>query len=280
MYDEYISIGEMAKINGISVATLRLYDEMGLLEPVYVNPQTNYRYYDITQNARLDLIQYMKELGMNLKEIKESLEKEDLTLIEAILIQKRKALELEVERKRRQKDALSRMIYSLERYRKSPKAGTITLEYISQRKIYIMKNDVNFYEYDVRTYENLLKKMKKQLLENDLPQLYYTNTGAFIKKDDFLQQRYISGDMFVFVDHHFPLKEAIRTIENSMFACIYLDDFDEEIAYAKKLHQYCMEHEYMIMGDYICEVLTELNFSDHNKRSMFYRLQVPIRFEK
>lgn len=45
-----------------------------------------------------------------------------------------------------------------------------------------MKNDVNFYEYDVRTYENLLKKMKKQLLENDLPQLYYTNTGTFIKK--------------------------------------------------------------------------------------------------
>lgn len=53
----------------------------------------------------------MKELGMNLKEIKESLEKEGLTLIEAILIQKRKALELEIERKRRQKDALKNLYY-------------------------------------------------------------------------------------------------------------------------------------------------------------------------
>ena len=33
--------------------------------------QTHYRYYDIKQNASLDMIQYMKELGMELKEIKE-----------------------------------------------------------------------------------------------------------------------------------------------------------------------------------------------------------------
>ena len=44
---------------------------MGLLKPCYVDEQTHYRYYDIKQNARLDMIQYMKELGMELKEIKE-----------------------------------------------------------------------------------------------------------------------------------------------------------------------------------------------------------------
>lgn len=44
---------------------------MGLLKPCYVDEQTNYRYYDIKQNARLDMIQYMKELGMELKKIKE-----------------------------------------------------------------------------------------------------------------------------------------------------------------------------------------------------------------
>ena len=37
----------------------------------YVYEQTHYRYYDIKQNACLDMIQYMKELGMELKEIKE-----------------------------------------------------------------------------------------------------------------------------------------------------------------------------------------------------------------
>ena len=34
-----------------------------------MDEQTHYRYYDIKQNACLDMIQYMKELGMELKEI-------------------------------------------------------------------------------------------------------------------------------------------------------------------------------------------------------------------
>ena len=36
-----------------------------------MDEQTHCCYYDIKQNARLDMIQYMKELGMELKEIKE-----------------------------------------------------------------------------------------------------------------------------------------------------------------------------------------------------------------
>ena len=85
----YISIGEMAKMNRTTVPTLRLYDSMKLLTPCYVDEKTHYRYYDIKQNARLDMIQYMKELGMELKEIKSILDRKDLDLIEDVLMQKR-----------------------------------------------------------------------------------------------------------------------------------------------------------------------------------------------
>ena len=105
MNNDYLSIGEMAKMNHITVTTLRLYDELDLLKPVYVNPETNYRYYDIKQNARLDLIQYMKELQMNLKEIKELLDKEDINLIEAILIKKKQQLSIQINDLQRTKDA-------------------------------------------------------------------------------------------------------------------------------------------------------------------------------
>lgn len=87
--DRYISIGEMAKINRTTVPTLRLYDSMGLLTPYYTDEETHYRYYDIKQNARFDMIQYMKELGMELKEIKELFDKQDINLIEQILRQKK-----------------------------------------------------------------------------------------------------------------------------------------------------------------------------------------------
>ena len=59
-----LSIGKMAEMNQVTVPTLRLYDQLGLLKPRHVDGQTGYRYYDINQNARLDMIAYMKELGM------------------------------------------------------------------------------------------------------------------------------------------------------------------------------------------------------------------------
>ena len=46
-----IPIGKMAKANNISIATLRLYDEMGLIKPSFIDPQTNYRYYDVNQTS-------------------------------------------------------------------------------------------------------------------------------------------------------------------------------------------------------------------------------------
>ena len=48
-----ISIGKMAEMSQLSVAALRLYDELGLLKPKYKDPETGYRYYDTAQNARL-----------------------------------------------------------------------------------------------------------------------------------------------------------------------------------------------------------------------------------
>ena len=269
MNNDYLSIGEMAKMNHITVTTLRLYDELDLLKPVYVNPETNYRYYDIKQNARLDLIQYMKELQMNLKEIKELLDKEDINLIEAILIKKKQQLTMQIKDLQRTKDAISRTIYSLERYRKSPPSGTITLEYIDRRRIYAMHTDINFYEHDLNVYEHLLTQLK-----ND-----YCNAGTFLNKDRFLKQEFVSDRIFVFVDDHFPEKE-IQIIENGMYACIYLDDFHQEIDYAKRLLNYCKMNHLKICGDYICEVLSELSIFDHHERSMFLRLQVPVSFEK
>ena len=64
-----LTVGEMARLNHISEQTLRLYDREGLFSPVHRDERTGYRYYDIRQSAQLDMIRYMKALGMPLKEI-------------------------------------------------------------------------------------------------------------------------------------------------------------------------------------------------------------------
>lgn len=278
MDDSMMKIGEMAQFNKVSIPTLRLYDKLGILKPCYTDPQTGYRYYSIYQTARLDMIQYMKELGMSLTEIKDMLEQGDIQVIESALISKKRQVKEQIAQLEQRLNALTRTIESVERFRKAPDCGMITVEYIPHRSIYSMNTDINFYDYDISVYEHILNGLKKQIIEQDLPQIYYCNAGTIVSMDDFLAERFISHEIFVFVDDNFPQNEAVRKIESGMYACIYVNSFDEEKEYAHRLLEYCREHKYTICGDYICEVLTEFNVFDSEKRSMFLRLQAPLKF--
>ena len=131
MREELLPIGKMAKLNRVSIPTLRLYDEKGLLKPRYIDPDTGYRYYDINQNARLDMIAYMKELGMSLSEIAHALQKEDITLVEEILSRKNEQIHEQMRQLKARHDAVERAIMSIERYRKSPATGTLSLNILT-----------------------------------------------------------------------------------------------------------------------------------------------------
>jgi two-component system chemotaxis response regulator CheY len=70
---ELYSIGTLSKIVGISVDTLRYYDEIGLFKPAQISFETGYRYYSADQAPMLTQIIELKQYGFSLNEIKEIL---------------------------------------------------------------------------------------------------------------------------------------------------------------------------------------------------------------
>src|ERR1051326_3166931 len=62
-------IGEFSKMAQVPVATLRYYDQVGLLKPVEVDRSTGYRYYSTSQLPRLHRILALKGLGFSLEHI-------------------------------------------------------------------------------------------------------------------------------------------------------------------------------------------------------------------
>jgi len=68
-----LKVGEIAKIVGINVETLRYYEKIKIM-PEPKRKQSNYRVYDNFDVQRLLFIKRGKELGFTLKEIKELLE--------------------------------------------------------------------------------------------------------------------------------------------------------------------------------------------------------------
>ena len=126
----------------------------------------------------------------------------------------------------------------------------------------------------------MLTELKNNMIARGLPQAYYYNVGTTMTKKDFQARRFVASEVFAFVGSHFPPLPEIRTLESGMYACIYLDHYDDEIACASKLLAFCRNNGYRIAGDYPCEVLTEFNVFDGDQRSMFLRLQVPVEFSR
>ena len=276
-----LSIGKMAEMNQVTVPTLRLYDQLGLLKPRHVDGQTGYRYYDINQNARLDMIAYMKELGMSLREIQGVLEAEDIALIEQILARKNEQIHEQMRALRLRHNAVERAIASIERYRKSPATGTIALEYIDRRYVWGIPCPENFYEKDIASYEQALMDLRRALLKKNCPQIHSYNTGTSITRENFVQGRLVADRVFIFTDQQTQACGLTASVVDSgMYACIYLDHYDDEIACAGKLLAFCRNNGYRVAGDYLCEVLTEFNVFDGDQRSMFLRLQVPVDFSR
>lgn len=65
-----LRIGEFARLANVSVKLVRHYDEIGLLPAHVVDRHTGYRYYSVTQLARLNQLLIYRSLGFSLKEMR------------------------------------------------------------------------------------------------------------------------------------------------------------------------------------------------------------------
>lgn len=82
-------IGEIAKLFHLSVSSIRHYEDIGLVTPEYIDPQTGYRYFSIRQFEIFNSIRYLRNLDMPLSEISDFLKNRDVENIEEKLIRQK-----------------------------------------------------------------------------------------------------------------------------------------------------------------------------------------------
>jgi DNA-binding transcriptional MerR regulator/predicted transcriptional regulator YdeE len=69
-------IGDFARHGQVSVRMLRHYDAIGLLTPARIDANSGYRYYEMSQLARLNRIIALKDLGFSLDQVAELLDEQ------------------------------------------------------------------------------------------------------------------------------------------------------------------------------------------------------------
>lgn len=277
MKNNRLSIGQMAKLNHTTLATLRLYDRMGLLSPAYVNPETGYRFYDVRQCATFQLIQNNKNLHMSLKDIKSILDKSDvhymLDLYDgklAELEKEKRALEIKV-------NTLKKIMEWTDFYQHRPPVDTYSLAYLPKRYIYTKPADRDYFRENFGSFVYGISYLEAHLCQENFPQICLYTSFVSMEKENFLQKNYQASEIGVQVGEEEQHHAGVQVEASGTFACAYFDDFSRVHEYLDHLYKYCKENTYKVIGDVQCQLIGATDAHDFRKTAEFMCLQVPVK---
>ena len=82
-----MTIGRFSRLTGLSVKALRHYDEVGLLRPATVDPETGYRSYSSAQVGQAEAIRTLRRLELPLDDIGTLLASDDSAVVRRVLVE-------------------------------------------------------------------------------------------------------------------------------------------------------------------------------------------------
>lgn len=237
-------IGEIADIYEISVQTLRHYENLGLLHPSYVDPDTHYRYYGIEQTEVLNMICYLRTLDTPLSAIRSFLENRNIEKMEQMLIHQQNEIQQKITLLQNMQNMVQRRLQILD----SAKTNTLDqVQVIQSPKLnYIyLKNHLQPKSYlDLETSILQLKKEQKQSV------VFLGNVGVGLSKDHFIQQQYEFYD-YVFIllnseDQSFQQAEIIPA--STTLSIQFKGNHTNAIPSYQKLYAYMQENQWIPNG--------------------------------
>ncbi|WP_226671112.1 MerR family transcriptional regulator [Metabacillus litoralis] len=214
-------VGEVAKLFQISSSTLRYYDEIGIFQPKYTDPQSSYRYYTIEQFIKLDTIIFLKKNGFSIKDIQQQLEKRTPENTKELLERKLKEVENEMERLKSVSEKIESKIATIEegmnlrnnpslKYRRFPKRAISFL--YNDAPIDLMKESDALYLKDL---ENL------SLAGIDYDGFFTGDFGAIVEIDSLDHEGPVKYRGVFELLHNNKNKEGLKTsyLDEGIYAC-------------------------------------------------------------
>lgn len=242
---ELYSIGDTAKLMGISVQTLRNYSNLKLLNPEYIDPDTGYRYYSFKQFHYIDRIKYLRNLGLPLSEIEDILCDGKADKMISYLELQEKRIEEELERIKETYDEIK---WYISYFKHLNQYHFDNIPYILRfEKRYIMyvdylKND------NVESIETRLAELK-----NKKELKYRRQYGFIVGFDNLVKKRFVPDKYFIYLKEKPNYKEEwLMELPAGDYLCfrgrICTDNWDPSI-----VSEYFKKHRapsYVIANEY------------------------------
>lgn len=276
MKNNRLLIGQMAKLNHTTLATLRHYDKVGILSPVYVNPETGYRYYDVQQCLVFHMIQHHKALNMSLKEIKEILRRNDYDFLEQIYKKKLDEVNQAQAEFEFRKEELERMMKGADHFCHRPPNGFIQMGFITAEYVYEKKAVRNYVLEDIGSVIYDASSIEGQLIKSGFTEGYLNYPFVTLSLDDIKHQRYRTEKLGIIVQGKNREIAGVEQLPSSTSVFVYFEDFSKLCIYTEQIIAFCHAHNYTPAGDMICRLMGVLHLDDFKKTTEVFRLSIPV----
>lgn len=266
----------MARLNHTTLATLRHYEKVGILSPVYVNPETGYRYYDVQQCLVFHMIQHHKALNMSLKEIKEILRRNDYDFLEQIYKKKLDEVNQALAEFEFRKEELERMMKGADHFCHRPPNGFIQMGFITAEYVYEKKAVRNYVLEDIGSVIYDASSIEGQLIKSGFTEEYLNFPFVTLSLDDIKHQRYRTEKLGIIVQGKNRKIAGVEQLPSSTSVFVYFEDFSKLCIYVEQVIAFCHAHNYTPAGDMICRLMGVLHLDDFKKTTEVFRLSIPV----
>lgn len=274
-----LTIGEMAWLNGITTQTLRHYHREGLLEPSSVDASNGYRYYNIHQCAVLDMIKFLKSLGMDLAAIRKvlsSLDRENyLKLFQyqlGIVEKEWKVLEC-------RRNTLNLAINNVNRYRERLGKKGFFIEHEKERCLFVHETGHDYFREGTAGYELMIRELFECFSPEQVDRASFYNVGTIMRKEYFLSGDFSCSQVFLILSGTCRENDQVEILPENHYLTLYSEVVQDEKKLACELLAEVKSKGYELTGDYLCENILDFSGIGGERRNIFYRIQVPIRMK-
>lgn len=276
MKNNELLIGQMAKLNHTTLATLRYYDKMELLSPVYVNPDTGYRYYDVRQCLIFHIIQHSRALNMSLKEIRELMGCSNFERLKDTIQKKQDETVRALTELQMRYEELGRFLGWIDHFYHRPPAGLIQMGFITSEYVYMEKARRNYVLEDIGSVIYDVSFLEEKLLEKGFKEGYPDFAFVTLKLDDVIHQRYRTDKLGIIIQGENKEVDGVEKLQSSTSVFVYFEDFSKLRMYAEQVMAFCQAHNYKPVGDMRCQLMGVLNVIDFGKTKEVFRLSIPV----
>lgn len=241
---EYFTIGEISKLFKVKIATLRYYDEIGLLRPEFIDKKTNYRYYSTQQFERLNSIKYLRALDLPISEIIDFFNYREVdTLIEML-----KKQETKVAKKKRELEIIETKISR--RLLQIQDAISTPLDKISEVKLPETRVAYLRQEYVIGDdIEIPITELRNSFGING--EIFLGKIGLSISSSNLIANKFDKySSVFMVLEEGDQIESSSIVIPEREYLRIRFKGTHMDAAkYYKKLLSYMKEHQYELIDD-------------------------------